>query len=82
MKCWVSAFNAQGSGVIIVVVHVGAVKIYLAALELHCLYGWTTTSATSQNGQRKKHCYPLACNLHNPNCVPQTSIWTSNKCLL
>jgi hypothetical protein len=31
MKCWNSAFNAQGSRLIIVVVHVGAVKIYVAA---------------------------------------------------
>ncbi len=30
MKCWNSAFNAQGSRVIIVVVQVGAVKIYVA----------------------------------------------------
>jgi NADH:ubiquinone oxidoreductase subunit 6 (subunit J) len=30
MKCWNSAFNAQGSRVIIVVVHVGAVQIYVA----------------------------------------------------
>jgi len=29
MKCWNSAFNAQGSRVIIVVVHVGAVKIHV-----------------------------------------------------
>jgi hypothetical protein len=29
MKCWNSAFNAQGSRVIIVVVQVGAVKIYV-----------------------------------------------------
>jgi hypothetical protein len=33
MKSWYSAFNAQGSRVIIVVVQVGAVKIYVAALE-------------------------------------------------
>jgi len=33
MKCWKSAFNAQGSRVIIVVVQVGAVKIYVAAVE-------------------------------------------------
>jgi hypothetical protein len=33
MKCRNSAFNAQGSGVIIVVVQVGAVKIYVAAVE-------------------------------------------------
>jgi len=33
MKCWNSAFNAQGSRVIIVVVQVGAVKIYVAAVE-------------------------------------------------
>jgi nicotinamide riboside transporter PnuC len=33
MKCWKSACNAQGSRVIIVVVQVGAVKIYVAALE-------------------------------------------------
>jgi hypothetical protein len=31
MKCWISAFNAQGSRGIIVVVQVGAVKIYVAA---------------------------------------------------
>jgi len=33
MKCWNSAFNAQGSRVIIVVVPLGAVKIYVAAVE-------------------------------------------------
>jgi hypothetical protein len=33
MKCWNSASNAQGSRVTIVVVQVGAVKIYLAAIE-------------------------------------------------
>jgi hypothetical protein len=33
MKCWNSTFNAQGSRVIIVVVQVGAVKIYVAALK-------------------------------------------------
>jgi hypothetical protein len=33
MKCWNSAFNAQGSRVIIVVVQVGAVKIHVAAVE-------------------------------------------------
>jgi hypothetical protein len=31
MKFWNSAFNAQGSRVTPVVVHVGAVKIYVAA---------------------------------------------------
>jgi hypothetical protein len=29
MKCWNSTFNAQGSRVIIVVVQVGAAKIYV-----------------------------------------------------
>ncbi len=33
MKCWYSAFNAQGSILIIVVVQLGAVKIYVAAVE-------------------------------------------------
>jgi hypothetical protein len=33
MKCWNSAFNEQGLRVIIVVVHVGAVKIYVAAVQ-------------------------------------------------
>jgi hypothetical protein len=33
MKCWNSAFNGQGSRVIIVVVQVGALKIYVAAVE-------------------------------------------------
>jgi hypothetical protein len=32
MKCWNSAFNAQGSRLIIVIVQVGAVKIYVASL--------------------------------------------------
>jgi hypothetical protein len=33
MKCWNSVFNAQSLRVIIVVVQVGAVKIYVAAVE-------------------------------------------------
>jgi hypothetical protein len=33
MKCWNSAFNARGSRLIIVVVQLGAVKIYVAAVE-------------------------------------------------
>jgi hypothetical protein len=33
MKCGNSAFNAQGSRVIIVVIQVGSVKIYVAAVE-------------------------------------------------
>ncbi len=33
MKCWNSAFNPQGSRLIIVVVQFGAVKIYVAAVE-------------------------------------------------
>jgi hypothetical protein len=33
MKCWYSAFNAQGSTLIIVVVQLGAVKIYVVAVE-------------------------------------------------
>jgi hypothetical protein len=33
MKCWNSAFNAQGSRIIIIIVHVRAVKIYVAAVE-------------------------------------------------
>ncbi len=33
MKCWNSAFNAHGSRVIIVVVQVGAAKIYIAAVQ-------------------------------------------------
>jgi hypothetical protein len=34
MKFWNSAFNAQGLRVIIVVVQVGAVKIYVAAVKI------------------------------------------------
>jgi NADH:ubiquinone oxidoreductase subunit 6 (subunit J) len=33
MTCWNSEFNAQSSGLIIVVVQVGAVKVYVAAVE-------------------------------------------------
>ncbi len=33
MKCWNSAFNAQGSRVIIVVVQVGEVRIYVVAVK-------------------------------------------------
>jgi hypothetical protein len=34
MKCWNSALNARGSRVIIAVVQVGAVKIYVAAVQV------------------------------------------------
>jgi hypothetical protein len=34
MKCWNSAFNAQGSRVIIVVVQRGVAKIHVAAVEV------------------------------------------------
>jgi hypothetical protein len=37
MKCWNSAFNAQGSRVIVVIVQVGAVKIYAAAAAVEAL---------------------------------------------
>jgi hypothetical protein len=33
MKCWNSAFNAQGSRLIIVVVQLGEVKISVAAVK-------------------------------------------------
>jgi hypothetical protein len=33
MECWNSAFNAQGSRVLTVVVQVGAVKLYVAAVK-------------------------------------------------
>ncbi len=33
MKCWNSAFNAQGSKLIIVVVQVKAVKMYVTAVK-------------------------------------------------
>jgi hypothetical protein len=32
-KCWNSTFHAQGLRVIIVVVHIGAVKLYVAGVE-------------------------------------------------
>jgi hypothetical protein len=32
-KCWISAFNAQGSRGIVLAVRVGALKIYVAAVE-------------------------------------------------
>jgi predicted oxidoreductase (fatty acid repression mutant protein) len=33
MKCWKSAFNAQGSRLVIVALQVGAMKIYAATVE-------------------------------------------------
>jgi hypothetical protein len=33
MKCWKSAFNAQGSRLIMVPLQVGALKIYAATME-------------------------------------------------
>ncbi len=33
MKCWNPTFNARGSRLIIVLVQLGAVKIYVAAVE-------------------------------------------------
>jgi hypothetical protein len=52
MKCWNSAFNAQGSRVIVVVVHVvGVVKIYVAAFEvLRKKERWDETQFTTENG--------------------------------
>jgi uncharacterized membrane protein len=34
MKCWNSTFNAQGLRVFIIVLHVGAMKIYVIAKVL------------------------------------------------
>jgi hypothetical protein len=54
MKCWNSAFNAQGSRVIIVVVQVGPVKIYVAAVEALRKRGKTGwTSIYHQNWWKK-----------------------------
>ncbi len=50
MKCWNSAFHAQGLRVIIVVVQVGAVKIYVAA-ALEGLGEKGKTSVYHQNWQ-------------------------------
>ncbi len=33
MRCWSSTFNAQGLRLIIVIVHVNAMKIYVATME-------------------------------------------------
>jgi hypothetical protein len=33
MECWNLAFNAQGLKVIIVVVHVGTIKMYVGAMK-------------------------------------------------
>jgi len=42
MKCWNSTFNAQGSRLITVVVQIGAVKIYVTALEEALEKTWKT----------------------------------------
>jgi hypothetical protein len=34
MKCWNSTFNAQGLKIIIIVVHVGVVKIHITIVDL------------------------------------------------
>jgi hypothetical protein len=59
MKCWNSAFNAQGSRVIIVVAQVGAVKTYVATVkalrekergddtQFTTKIGWKTSSGPS-----------------------------------
>jgi hypothetical protein len=33
MKCWNSTFNAQGLKIIIIVVHVGVVKIHITIVD-------------------------------------------------
>ncbi len=38
MKCWKSAFNAQGSRLIIVALQIAAVKIYAATVEALVAY--------------------------------------------
>jgi hypothetical protein len=44
MKWWYSAFDAQGSRVIIVVVQLGGVKIYVAVVEALCFSYFTDNS--------------------------------------
>jgi hypothetical protein len=34
MKCWNSTFNAQGLKIIIIVVHVGVVKIHIIIVDV------------------------------------------------
>jgi hypothetical protein len=57
MKCWNSAFNAQSSRIIIVVVQIGAVKIYVAAVEaLRKKERGDETQYTTQNGGKTSLC--------------------------
>jgi hypothetical protein len=52
MKCWNSAFNAQGWRVIIIVVQVGALKIHVAAVEALKKNGGCETEFTTKNGEK------------------------------
>ncbi len=51
MKCWNSAFNAQGLRVIVVIVQGGAMKIYVAAVKaLRRKERWNETQFTTKIG--------------------------------
>ncbi len=53
MKCWSSAFNAQDLRVIVVVVQVGTIKIYVAAVEAleKGKRGWNSQFTTKVGGK-------------------------------
>ncbi len=56
-KCWISAFNAQGSRGIIVAVQVGAVKMYVAEVEAlrknESRWKWGTIKASFKRKEKK-----------------------------
>jgi len=74
MKCWKSAFNAQGSTLIIVALQVGAMKIYAArveALKRKGKAGWN--SVHNKNwGPPTLECYCLLFFWISPSLYDQT----------
>ncbi len=54
MKCWNSAFNAQGSRVIIVVVQVRAVKMYVAVMEVRTVKIYVAINNGGAQEKRKE----------------------------
>jgi hypothetical protein len=59
MKCWKSAFNAQGSKLIIVALQVGAVKIYART----AVWGAKEKGKTGWNSVYHKNCPPMNANV-------------------
>lgn len=68
MKCYYSAFNAQGPKLIIIVVQLGAVKIYVAAVVAHRKK--ERQDVTQFTTQRVPHLYSKPSSIFSNSSIP------------